>query len=575
MQISYLVARCGLAPAASGGRREPRILGILAGKAAGMRIFDKFRGCLNRIEGGGGRRKSPRAFIAHTGGAVAIIFGLTLVPVLGLAGGALDYANAYRMRSKLQDALDTATLAAGREVDMGRSVDEAKSTANRVLDANLGDDAPSYTTTLNIDPSGGIVTASADMRVDTYLLGVLGQDYFDVHVDSTVKLPKGKVEVAMVLDNSRSMAGGKIRDLRDAARRLTEILFENSRGEDWVRIGLVPFAASVNVGPAHANASWMDTEGRSSIHYENFDIDASSGVTRFDLYRQMRNTEWNGCVEVRPEPHDVTDSSPTPGDGNSYFVPMFAPDEPDQGRYGNNYLDDDGGSCESAGGGRGGGRGRGRGRGNGGGGDDDGDPQARTCKYDDERPFGKGPNFLCDSQEIQELSSNQGRVASAIDDMRANGLTNIHEGVMWGWRVLSPGEPFAEGRAYDDDDNTKVMIVMTDGENTHRGDRPDPNKSDYSAYGFAGNGRLTAPTSNERRLVEAMNEKTATSCANAKANDVVIYTIAVGVRDSDTLDMLSQCATTASRAFSIEDADALTSVFEAIAGEINKLRIAS
>ncbi len=38
-----------------------------------------------------------------------------------------------------------------------------------------------------------------------------------------------------------------------------------------VQFGLVPFAASVNVGPQYANAAWMDTDGISPIHHENFD----------------------------------------------------------------------------------------------------------------------------------------------------------------------------------------------------------------------------------------------------------------------------------------------------------------
>lgn len=529
-----------------------------------MRIFGKFSEALNRrrVNTVRGKHKSLLAFSAHTGGAVALLFGLTLIPVIGFAGGAIDYANAYRMRSKLQDALDTATLAAGREIDMGASVGDAEIAANRVLKSNLGDNIPAYTTTLDIDTGAGTVVASAQMRVDTYLLGVLGQDYFDVNVESTVKLPRGKVEVAMVLDNSGSMSGSKLRDLKDAAERLTEILFQSARGADWVKIGLVPFAGSVNIGNANANKLWMDTEGKSSAHYENFDIDASSGLTRFSLFNQMRNASWAGCVEVRPSPFDVNDVSPNPGENDSYFVPMFAPDEPDSGswwsRYPNSYLEDDGGDCPRAPG-------------------DETDMQAqeKTCKYNRERPSGgRGPNHLCDSQQIQELTSTERTVTEAIDSMSANGLTNIHEGVMWGWRVLSPGEPFTGGRPYDAPDNSKVMIVMTDGENTHGG-RSNENMSEYTVYGYAKNGRLRAPTSNTGRLVEAMNEKTATACTNAKAQDIVIYTIAVGVRDQTTINMLANCASSRSRAFSIDDGDALTAVFEAIAGEINKLRISS
>ena len=65
-------------------------------------------------------------FAADRKGAVALLFGLTLIPMLGFVGGAIDYANAYHTRSKLQNALDAAASAVGREVDSGASeADEA------------------------------------------------------------------------------------------------------------------------------------------------------------------------------------------------------------------------------------------------------------------------------------------------------------------------------------------------------------------------------------------------------------------------------------------------------------------
>ena len=63
--------------------------------------------------------------------------------------------------------------------------------------------------------------------------------------------------------------------------------------------------------------------------------------------------------------------------------------------------------------------------------------------------------------------------------MQAKGGTNIMEGVMWGWRVLSPEPPFTEGKAYDDPENDKFLIVMTDGENWHQS-RSNHNKSTLS-----------------------------------------------------------------------------------------------
>ena len=58
-------------------------------------------------------------------------------------------------------------------------------------------------------------------------------------------------------------------------------------------------------------------------------------------------------------------------------------------------------------------------------------------------------------------------VKKAITDMVANGGTNVPEGMAWGWRVLSHGEPFTDGRPESEKGNTKVLIVLTDGANTY------------------------------------------------------------------------------------------------------------
>ncbi len=76
--------------------------------------------------------------------------------------------------------------------------------------------------------------------------------------------------------------------------------------------------------------------------------------------------------------------------------------------------------------------------------------------------------------------------------MVANGATNVPEGMAWGWRVLSHGEPFTDGRPESERGNTKVLIVLTDGANTYY--TPSSlgfndsagNKSIYSNLGYVG-----------------------------------------------------------------------------------------
>ncbi|MES3022675.1 MAG: pilus assembly protein TadG-related protein [Pseudomonadota bacterium] len=58
------------------------------------------------------------------GGAIAVVFGLMLVAVIGFVGIALDLAHVYARRTEMQNLADAAALAAARELD-GTSVGAA------------------------------------------------------------------------------------------------------------------------------------------------------------------------------------------------------------------------------------------------------------------------------------------------------------------------------------------------------------------------------------------------------------------------------------------------------------------
>jgi Flp pilus assembly protein TadG len=494
-------------------------------------------------------------FAADRSGAIVLLFGLTLVLILGFVGGAIDYANAYRYRAKIQNTLDSAALAAGREIDVGSSNSTAKQVAQDVFKANLG---PGYVSSasMNLDIDDGVVTANADLNVDTQILGVLGISQFQVGATSKVNVSGGTFEVALVLDNSGSMSGSRISDLKTASVSLTDILFGAKTTSNRVSMSVVPFSASVNVETQHSTAAWMDQTGQSSIHKEHFD----SNVTRWQMFSALNNVSWAGCVETRPTPNDVTDTPATGGD--TMFVPLFAPDEPNKSGYKNNYISDDNGNCPE---------------GTSGGTNDT--RQRRTCKYYGENASTsntgatrKGPNHMCDSQSLTTLTNTKSTVQSAINSMVAKGYTNIHHGIMWGWRSLSPDAPLDEGKPYNEPYHAKIMIVMTDGANTFPTSSKH-NQSWYSSYGFHKQGRLGASSNSTSSMRSAMNGKTALSCTNAKAAGIIIYTIAFSISDPTTVNMLRDCATSPAYALTINNGSALVATFEAIAHDINKLRI--
>ncbi len=276
-------------------------------------------------------------------------------------------------------------------------------------------------------------------------------------------------------------------------QNLVNVVFTGFEGTEKVKVGVVPFAGAVNVGPANANASWMDTTGLSPAHFENFD----EPKTRFELLQQMGAT-WGGCVEVRPSPHDVTDSVPTEKTPASLFVPMFNPDEPDSANddgdsYGNNYLPDYGGSCPAPP-------------------SDctaykkDGvtckswsqppvlspkDAQARVCKYPGASiSSGAGPQLSVRQPADPAVDQRQER--GEFPDRRPPGQGR-HEhargrdvGLA---RACRPSRPSPKAKTYNDPDNDKFLIVMTDGENWHQA-RSNHNKSSYHSFGYASNGRL-------------------------------------------------------------------------------------
>lgn len=552
-----------------------------------------------------------RRFLKSKRANVASIFALSAIPLVAGMGAAVDFSRAFQYRSMTQDALDAAALSANRLIGI-KSEAEIRLEADRFYQTNMEKvpNKPPY----SMQIQGGEVTLTTTLHVNTYFLGLVGLDEIEFDLLARTIAGNATYEVVMALDNTGSMAGSKITTLRTAARDLVNTLFEVNElntQPNPIRIGLVPFASAVNVGTGNANATWMDTTGIAPTADDMFTTDYNNNNTRnrFTLFAQLPDVAWAGCVENRPYPYDVNDAVPTTANPVTLFVPMFAPDAPDsswnsywtQGR--NNYLADTGGNCPTT-----------------------SCPstqtdawciannrapknsvwtststttgalrQARTCKYNNVDISGThnngttyGPNFSCVSNPILPMTASQNTILTEVAAMPAQGNTNIHDGLMWAWRLLSPTAPFTEGRAYNEPNNFKILILMTDGDNTYTSETSSTNfnKSTYASYGFihpavtpagmpANTGLLGLNTTTNSTVVTAMNNRTLEACANIKAtDDILIYTIGFQVSTQSTINMLRDCATDPSMAYqSTSNAD-LIAVFQQIAANISTLRVA-
>ena len=171
----------------------------------------------------------------------------------------------------------------------------------------------------------------------------------------------------------------------------------------------------------------------------------------------------------------------------------------------------------------------------------------RQCQHHGRRIA--GPNGDCPALPILPLTDNATSVTTQISNMNANGGTNIQSGTIWGFRVLSPGEPFAQGRAYNTA-TAKVLIIMTDGQNwSNIINATINNNYYYTWYGFmhpdADRTRIGTYNAEDDTSFRSQDECPDGGIVrqNAKSAGITIYTVGLNPPDTATRTMLQNCAT--------------------------------
>ncbi|CAN0390100.1 unnamed protein product, partial [Phaeothamnion confervicola] len=170
-----------------------------------------------------------------------------------------------------------------------------------------------------------------------------------------------------------------------------------------------------------------------------------------------------------------------------------------------------------------------------------------------------GPWSGCAKSSIVPLTYKRANVEAGITAMAAAGPTLIAEGISWGFRVLSPTEPFTKVEAstsfpadtiatYNHPRWMKVMVLMTDGDNDLSAGTDTLNGTVYSAYGRGAetlaNNRFGS-TSSSNKMTELDNAMLA-ACAKVKAQGIELYVTSFGSGVSATTKArLQACATDA------------------------------
>ncbi|QKC84613.1 pilus assembly protein [Mesorhizobium sp. NZP2077] len=532
-------------------------------------------------------------------GNFALLMGLGLPAILSAVAFAVDVSTIMRAKSNLQNALDSANLASSHLGDLDITRTDA---FNRYFQANIAGhgELGNAQATLTVDKGVNYIktkaVASADVNLNFAFL--FGQNKHIV-VDASAVESNNQLEVVLVLDNTGSMAGARMTALRTATKSLLDTLEATKSPTRQVRASLVPFVTAVNVNGDGFDPSWIDMDGKSSTNGINFPVIDGKRLNHMALFNQLglkggwKDTGWKGCVEARPGTYNISDTPPDPNKPDTLFVPYFAPDDPEpatkpSGSYGNSatgynnsYLDDTIDKVKLA------------------------EPGVNILGIDLSGLLGSVVNALlgADLEKVAKYVASTNKIvtetgsaitvganrscptpvvpltddfdklrkaASQMTEWNGSG-TNVSEGLSWGMRVLSPGAPYTDGAPFKTPGVSKIVMLLTDGENVVYGASNQPTKSDYTSYGYLAGGRFGSD--NQTTAARNVDGWTKSVCTQLKNEGVQIYTMVLQSDTAANRTLYSACASDPSGYYAVNDPAKLPNVFQQIANKFSKLQL--
>jgi len=543
-----------------------------------------------------------RRLLSDEAGAIVAMMAMAVIPLFAAIGLSIDIGRGYLLQSKLSYAIDSAGLAGGRAFDQDNRLEDVMmffeaNFKESYVDASLEGNTP----TVTFNDQDNTIHIEATASIPTHFMKIAGVDELTVSASTVIQREMRGMELVLVMDNTGSMRGsGKMGAMKDAATDLVDILYGDRETVPNFWVGVVPYAATVNIGAERSD--WLVNE--------SYDSDAAwhaadpDGDERFGYHPDhFQPTAWKGCVEARSYPNDSNDDLASEEAWyphlwrttlNAFANPLHEEDpdpyNEDEPETWGAYLN----------------------------GDNDWNPDGVLGDLNEENGAqneGTGPNLGC-GPAITPLVDSKTTIQDAIDEMLPwhlpwhRGGTMANLGLAWGWRVLSPkwqglwGGDTPEGLPlpYETPSMEKVIILLTDGVNQwydwpgdkwtvdgedHYSGLPGSNKypdshdddfrgewpgADYTAYGRLSEGRL-GTTSNGGAKTE-VNDRMLELCEDMKEEDVLLYTITFRLNDSATRSLYEDCATSPDHYFDSPSNSDLQQVFVEIANELSNLRIA-
>jgi Flp pilus assembly protein TadG len=523
-------------------------------------------------------------------GNVALTFAFATLPLIGFVGAAIDYSQANSVKSAMQLALDSTALMLSKEAATD-TADQLTANAQKYFAAlfnrpeaqNILINA-SYTTT-----GGSTVVINGSVAVPTTFMAVLGYKSIGINSSSTAKWGSARLRVALVLDNTGSMAqDGKMAALKSATHSLLDQLKAAAGTDGDVYVSLVPFVKDVNVGAANYDASWDNWIDWSNLAPAGSMPDSTVGPGSSCPYSSGWGGSGYSCVN-KPAGTTTISTIPSSGATKGYICPSnsigcydsTAATTTSTKTVGTGWFASCGylSNCSCTGSGsskvctqtttvtgythkwfvdatkwngcvtdRGSSTAPGTTAGN--------DQTVTNPTTSDPTTLFPAEQYSACPQAMMGLSYNWTAMSTLVDNMTPNGSTNQPIGLVWGWQSLVGGGPFVAPPLDPYSTYAQVIILLSDGLNTQ--DR------------WYGDG-TTTNTSVDSRMYDSSGNGT---CANIKATGITIYTIHVNTGGDPMSTLLRNCASSPDKFWMVTASNGLGTVFNTIATNLTHLRVA-
>ena len=234
---------------------------------------------------------------------VAALFAISAIPMLGLSGAAIDYAQASRNMARAQIVADSIALSLVHDAGTA-TLSELQARAETQLPALLAQN-PGLSSQVSVQKVGRDLKVTASLIFPTSFMKVLQQDTLTVTANSTATFGTPAIEIALVLDNTGSMGSmGKMAALKSAANDLIDKLKAMNAEAGRIKVSVVPFNTQIRVSASNVGATWL----RWGVKLENPSIGSAANAPA--------PATWTGCISDRDQVYDANGAAPIGGNSN-------------------------------------------------------------------------------------------------------------------------------------------------------------------------------------------------------------------------------------------------------------------